>query len=161
DRRGNEVGRQYHAHHGYEGQAGCERRPAADLLEVQTQHENQAVEGDVEEKPSQSGKREQAMAKQRERQHRLGRARLAPYEQETDHGRRREARDDEWMAPAERAALDQGASQRAERQDRRDLAGQIDLALREPRRLLPIAPRKPEAGGANRQVDQKDRAPTD
>src|SRR5262245_26962437 len=82
-------------------------------------------------------------------------ARFAPYEQEPDHGRRREAHADERMAPAERAALDQGGGQHAERCDRRDLSRQIDLTLREPRRLLGITPGKPEAGGANRQVDEK------
>src|SRR5262249_14736756 len=65
------------------------------------------------------------------------------------------------MAPAERAALDQGAGQHTERRDRRDLARQIDLTLRELRRLLSITPGKPEAGGADWQVDQEDQAPAD
>ncbi|MGY4424337.1 hypothetical protein ACVWY2_006786 [Bradyrhizobium sp. JR6.1] len=91
----------------------------------------------------------------------MQRARLAPYEQESDYGRPGEASDDERMAPAEHAALYQGAGQPTECCDRRDLPRQINLALREPRRLLGVTPGEPEARGANRQVDKKDRAPAD
>ena len=71
---------------GTKAKARCERRPAIDVLEVETEHEDQAVEGNVEEDPNQSGQREHAMAEQRQRQHRLLRICLAPDEQESDHG---------------------------------------------------------------------------
>ena len=117
------------------------------LLEVEAEHEDQAVEGDVDEEADQRGQREHADDGTTTAAASAARVRaLAPDEQSGQDRGRREADKHERMLPAERAALDDGAGQRAERADRGELARQIDLALREPRRLLGIAPGEPEAG---------------
>src|ERR1700676_1344057 len=60
--------------HRQERKARRQRRKAVDALEIQAEHEDQSIEGDVDKKPDQRRQREQPMSKQRERQHRLRRA---------------------------------------------------------------------------------------
>jgi hypothetical protein len=58
------------------------------------------------------------------------------------------------------AGFDQRARQHAKGCDRRDLAGQVELALGQPRRLAGKAPGQPQSGEPDRQIDQEDRAPS-
>ena len=101
------------------------------------------------------------MRKQRQRQHRLCGARLAPNKECAGHHRNRKTCDHNEIAPAARAALDQAAREGTERDNRRGLTRQVDLTLLEARGLRRMTPGEPQAGQSDRQVDQEDRAPAD
>jgi len=71
-----QVHRQHHAHDWQEGEAGLERRIVVDLLKIQTQHEDQSIERDVDQQSDERCHREQSVGEERQRQHRLRNAAL-------------------------------------------------------------------------------------
>ncbi len=121
-----QIDRQHDAHHRHEREAGGESGPMIDLLEVQAEHEEQAVNGDIDQKSNQRRHREHPLREQRQRQHRLRRAPFLQQQQRGEHDESAKAGEDPWIGPADTAAFDDRARQNAEHADRRGLSRQIE-----------------------------------
>jgi hypothetical protein len=65
------------------------------------------------------------------------------------------------MVPPQRAPFDDRTGERTKGSDRGDLSRQIDFSVRRSRRLAGEAPGQPQASKADREIDEKDRAPAD
>ena len=89
----------------------------------------------------------------------MRRARFLRDEQRGKQCRHGKPGDHQRIVPTGCAAFDDGAGKRAERCDRGDLAGQVDLSFPRARGLAGKTPGQPQAGKPDRQIDQKDRAP--
>lgn len=119
-RRG-QIDREHDTEHGHEGKPGRERRQVIDLLEIQAEHEDQAVDRDVGQQAHQRAQRKQAVAKQDQGQHRLQGACLLPDEGAACADRDGETQQDGAIGPAPCAGFDHGRCERPERSDRRSL----------------------------------------
>ena len=75
-----QVGGQDRRGHGQERQARAQRGQSKLLLEEQAEQEDQPVKADVDEEPDQDWGGEAALPEQRQRGHRVHRARLDPDE---------------------------------------------------------------------------------
>ena len=144
---------------GTKARPGGEGRPAVDLLEVQAEDEDQSVKRDIDQKPDERGEREHAVREQRQRQHRMRCARSWPRKSAARTKRQNPAstqgllqptRPPSMIAPARTPSMPMASR----------LPRQIEIALRA-RRIGGVAPGQPQTGKADRQIDQKDAAPTE
>ena len=140
---------------------GLDRRHTEDRLQVKGRVEEDGEERRGDGEHRHLGPGEPALAQQPQRQHRLPRARLDDHERDEEHGGASQRGDDASAPPAFLVAAQQREDQQEKPADERELAGHVDAPGR---RVLalgngPIG--HPQRDGADRHVDQEDRAPAE
>ena len=148
---------------------GTKARPVANgdspltRWKYRLKHEDQSVERDIDEQADQRGQREHPVAEQRQRQHRLRRARFLPDEQKRRAPPRptKPAITNGWSQPSAPPSMMRRRREQPSAAIAAIWPGRSISRCPMARGLAGIAPGQPQPGETDRQVDQKDRAPAD